>query len=73
MSETIPNCPQSDTPIRDRAWTEEQIDAMTACAVDSFNRSVNARSCDFDLNECGNEELTWLLRRALVAATGAQL
>lgn len=28
MTDQIPNCPQPETPIRERAWTDGQIEAM---------------------------------------------
>lgn len=36
MTAPIPNCPQPETPIRERAWTYEQLYKRKAFALDAL-------------------------------------
>lgn len=51
MTTPIPNCPQPETPIRDRAWTDEQIEAKCAEALRKYRADcpdAKIDGADFD-------------------------
>lgn len=42
----IPNCPQPETPIRDRAWTDEQITAAARALCKDASEECNVNFDD---------------------------
>ena len=74
---TIPNCPQPETPIRERAWTDAQIEAMQRDAARYQWLRISA--CEVSWNEwCsyspgysadGPEELDAAIDAAMQGAT----
>ncbi len=54
MTTTIPNCPQEDKPIRERAWTDEQrLGLQIVCCVFGDPCSIYSPVCA----ECGRVAL----------------
>ena len=44
MTTPIPNCPQEDKPIRDRAWTDEQITAAARALWNARSHTMMQRA-----------------------------